>query len=276
MNYCVYHGNCSDGAGAAFAVQKYVPNLLCSPAHYDDKELPNFAPQSTIYIVDFCYTEDKLLKLLNDGHNLIVIDHHAGNKHFWENIFHERLEVYYDDAHSGAVLSYLYFNRGTDSKECVPPILQYIQDRDLWKFELPHSREITEAIYSFPQTPDGIAYAISEGTENLALIGEDLLRVKRKQVLAAVRESHYLSISGYRVISCNVPEFLASDVCAELNKSNPDIACAWYIRGDNIKYSLRSAKGGLDVAEIAKKHGGGGHPHAAGFYTPIKDLPCLY
>lgn len=275
MNYCVYHGNCSDGAGAAFAVKKHVPNLLCIPAHYDDKELPNFAPQSTIYIVDFCYTEENLLKLLNAGHTLIVIDHHAGNKHFWENIFHERLEVYYDDAYSGAVLSYLYFNQDMGA-ERAPSILQYIQDRDLWKFELPYSREINEAIYSFPRTPEGIADAASEGTERLVVIGIHLLRVKKSQVLAAVKEAHYLSISGYRVPSCNVPEFLASDVCAELNKSNPDIACAWYVRGDNIKYSLRSAKGGLDVAEIAKKYGGGGHPHAAGFFTPIANLPCLY
>jgi nanoRNase/pAp phosphatase (c-di-AMP/oligoRNAs hydrolase) len=40
----------------------------------------------------------------------------------------------------------------------------------------------------------------------------------------------------------------------------------WSQRADGLfTYSLRSAEGGLDVSVIAKRHGGGGHPHAAGF-----------
>jgi nanoRNase/pAp phosphatase (c-di-AMP/oligoRNAs hydrolase) len=36
------------------------------------------------------------------------------------------------------------------------------------------------------------------------------------------------------------------------------------------KVSLRSTDGSVDVSEIARKHGGGGHQRAAGFGT---DLP---
>ncbi len=43
-------------------------------------------------------------------------------------------------------------------------------------------------------------------------------------------------------------------------------AVGWSQRADGLfTYSLRSAEGGLDVSVIAKRHGGGGHPHAAGF-----------
>ena len=34
-------------------------------------------------------------------------------------------------------------------------------------------------------------------------------------------------------------------------------------------WSLRSDPDGLDVSQIAKAHGGGGHPHAAGFQEAI-------
>lgn len=34
-----------------------------------------------------------------------------------------------------------------------------------------------------------------------------------------------------------------------------------------VRYSLRSVEGGIDVSEIAKLYGGGGHPCAAGFET---------
>lgn len=35
-----------------------------------------------------------------------------------------------------------------------------------------------------------------------------------------------------------------------------------------MSYSLRSREGGVDVSEIAKQFGGGGHKHAAGFRLP--------
>jgi hypothetical protein len=43
--------------------------------------------------------------------------------------------------------------------------------------------------------------------------------------------------------------------------------CFW-IDGEPIAFSLRSALDGLDVSEIAKRFGGGGHLHAAGFKRP--------
>jgi nanoRNase/pAp phosphatase (c-di-AMP/oligoRNAs hydrolase) len=38
--------------------------------------------------------------------------------------------------------------------------------------------------------------------------------------------------------------------------------------GTSAIFSLRSTEEGLDVSEIAKLYGGGGHKHAAGFKVP--------
>lgn len=41
-------------------------------------------------------------------------------------------------------------------------------------------------------------------------------------------------------------------------------------------YSLRSREGGINVAEIAKAHGGGGHKNAAGFRAPATGATGLF
>ncbi len=44
-----------------------------------------------------------------------------------------------------------------------------------------------------------------------------------------------------------------------------------HIRGKTA-WSLRSTEEGIDVSEIAKRHGGGGHRNAAGFRAEIAGL----
>ena len=71
-------------------------------------------------------------------------------------------------------------------------------------------------------------------------------------------------IAGYDVPVLNVPYFYSSDAGHILGVNEPFAACYW----DTAKgrtYSLRSSEEGIDVSEIAKMFGGGGHEHAAGF-----------
>jgi nanoRNase/pAp phosphatase (c-di-AMP/oligoRNAs hydrolase) len=68
----------------------------------------------------------------------------------------------------------------------------------------------------------------------------------------------------YRVPIVNAT-VLFSEIAGELAQGHP-FAAVYFDRPDGKRqWSLRSAPEGLDVAEIAKAHGGGGHTHAAGF-----------
>lgn len=51
------------------------------------------------------------------------------------------------------------------------------------------------------------------------------------------------------------------------NGKMPDFVVIWSynIYRDNWKYSLRGEKDGINLAKIAEKFGGGGHPSSAGF-----------
>ena len=85
------------------------------------------------------------------------------------------------------------------------------------------------------------------------------------ETIAAGR--HLITIAGHTVPACNVPSIWASDAAHIMAQGHPFAACFW-IDGDKIAFSLRSAPGGLDVSEIAQQYGGGGHRHAAGFKLP--------
>jgi nanoRNase/pAp phosphatase (c-di-AMP/oligoRNAs hydrolase) len=58
---------------------------------------------------------------------------------------------------------------------------------------------------------------------------------------------------------------MASEAGDEMCKGKP-FAATYYVDKDGMyNFSLRSSEDGIDVSEIAKVYGGGGHKHAAGF-----------
>ena len=69
----------------------------------------------------------------------------------------------------------------------------------------------------------------------------------------------------------NTNAMWASDVAGELSESRPFAATYFDTQDGKRVYNLRSRDGGQDVAEIARKFGGGGHQHAAGFTLPAPD-----
>ena len=71
-------------------------------------------------------------------------------------------------------------------------------------------------------------------------------------------------LDNYRIMAANT-SLVHGEVASKLAETNP-FGLSWYKREDGkIVHSLRSKSDGVDVSAIAYKHGGGGHPHAAGF-----------
>jgi nanoRNase/pAp phosphatase (c-di-AMP/oligoRNAs hydrolase) len=80
-----------------------------------------------------------------------------------------------------------------------------------------------------------------------------------------------MTIAGYTVPVLNAPHFMASDLAGELSEGHPFAATYYIDSTGKYIYSLRSREGGIDVSDIAKSFGGGGHAAAAGFesQTPV-------
>lgn len=77
-----------------------------------------------------------------------------------------------------------------------------------------------------------------------------------------------MNIGGYNVPVSNLPYAMSSDAGHIMGKGEPFAACYTDTEKGRV-FSLRSSPEGVDVSEIAKQYGGGGHKHAAGFTIPL-------
>ena len=141
-----------------------------------------------------------------------------------------------------------------------------MEDRDLWKWELPNSPEVSAALESHPK--DFSVWDQLDARE-LAREGKTILRHNRLQVERIVQHSALQDIVGWRVPAVNTP-LLASEACEALLENFPGapFAAAYADQRNRRKWSLRSS-GEFDVTEVAQLMGGGGHHHAAGFLEDI-------
>src|SRR3954471_21091358 len=137
-----YHADCLDGFGAAYAAwAKYGYGAMYRACRYDEGEDPFDMCEEgdEVYVLDFSFKRDILLRQ-KKRLKIQVIDHHASAEADLEGLDF----CIFDKSKSGAVLAWEFFHTG----QHVPKLLRHIQDRDLWKFEMYETREITTALRS--------------------------------------------------------------------------------------------------------------------------------
>jgi hypothetical protein len=104
--------------------------------------------------------------------------------------------------------------------------------------------------------------------------GDDILRKQAKDIDEMLQYKFRMTLGGREVWAANLPPMWASDACNILAKDEP-FAATFYLEGPTVIVSLRSSKEGDDVSEVAKKFGGGGHAHAAGFKINFREFVQL-
>ncbi len=263
----IFHGGCPDGLVSAWQVwRRYFDRADYYPGRYGDP--PPSCTDRLVYIVDFSYPPEQLNKMADEATRIIVFDHHetAVNRFADWRERHD-VELYFDLSHAGCKLTADYFAGGTNNW-----IVDYAEDRDLWKFELPNSREVNaviattilgkEPLEAFKALedlrPQPMKNVVSQGKGALAQIETFIRQLK----FAAVR-MNFAGHDNIPVVNMAMP--MVSDV---LNVLNQDalFAAAYTLEKGRAKFSLRSTKSAhFNVAQLAEKFGGGGHPEAAGF-----------
>ena len=127
-----YHGNCPDGFGSAWAFyQKYGKTIEYEKFFYGRNIKQS--DHDIIFFADCSISKENLDELTKKS-KVIIIDHH---KTAYENLNGYEF-LYFNQNNSGCVLSWKYLFKN----EPVPPLLKYIEDRDLWKWELEYTKEI--------------------------------------------------------------------------------------------------------------------------------------
>jgi oligoribonuclease NrnB/cAMP/cGMP phosphodiesterase (DHH superfamily) len=265
---CIYHGNCLDGFAAAWAVR----HALGDDVEFF-KGIHNQPPPQVNYrdviLVDFSYKKEQIEAMLQTATSITILDHHVtAEQELSELLSSGAIKGLFDMHRSGAMLAWDWFNPG-----CQPPsLIEYIQDRDLWQFKLEGSRELNAALSSYDYeftVWDRLMASDSEQLDTLKREGAAIERKLQKELKELIDSGvRRMTIGGYDVPVLNAPAAYVSDAGHILSVNEPFAACYWD-HSEGRTFSLRSAANGIDVAEIAKKFGGGGHPKAAGFTVAI-------
>ncbi len=262
---CIYHGNCADGFSGAWIVYKKYPNTLFHHGVY--QEAPPDVKGLDVIMVDFSYKRPILLEMAKEAKSILILDHHKSAQEDLVDL-PNNVTTIFDMEHSGSMLAWKYFF----PNEQPPKLLFHIEDRDLWKFELPFTREIQAAVFSYPYSFSVWDRLMDMFLEKLIKDGKAIERKHFKDIdeLLAVT-TREMTIGGYKVKVANLPYTLSSDAAGKLAIGMPFGACYWDTPTGRV-FSLRSAKDGIDVSEIAKLYGGGGHRNASGFKIAYNDL----
>lgn len=260
----LYHARCPDGFTAAWAAWTVLGDKAeYIPCNFDDAEVPDVAGRD-VYIVDFSYPRDVLLDMKAKANSLLVLDHHKTAEANLDGIE----GCHFDMNRSGAGMSWDHFHPGEERS----PLVNYVEDRDLWRFALPDSKEVNSAITSYEfsfGTWNDLDRILRGAPEIVVGEGTALLRKKRAYVKSMIDTgARRVSFLGYDDIPIvNAPHISISELVGELAEGAP-FAAGWrQVSDGKFVYSLRSRGDGLDVSEIASVLGGGGHKGAAGFHS---------
>ena len=293
---CIYHGNCADGFGAAWVVRKALGDQVEFVAGVYGQEPPDVEGKDII-IVDFSYKYEVMARMSWKAHSIIILDHHKSAaedlgkfppfhagvrldaRHAdgtvalgWESA-HSFMQMQnapaiaccFDMNRSGAMLAWDHFFPGQEP----PMLLRHIEDRDLWLFKLDGTREIQANLFSYPYDFEVWDKLMAADVETLRSGGAAIERKHHQDIaeLVAVMKRR-LVIGGHDVPVASLPYTLTSDAGHLMAQGEAFAACYWDTPDGRV-FSLRSTDEGLDVSEIAKQYGGGGHRNASGFRVPF-------
>lgn len=278
----IYHANCTDGYGAAYAAWvKFGTDAEYVPMHYN-KELTVSVEGRDVYIVDFSFPKAFLWGMAEKADSVVMLDHHktAFEDLGWES--HPMVE-YKDDEKglhivlnknkSGAMLAWDYFVPHIPA----PRVIRRIDDRDRWQFEYEDSKAIHAALqYEKPWSFEKWDKLTMESEfESLVTLGNVCLKLFDVQINDAIRQAVPCLIYkdgrywAGRAVNAAVHQ---SEVGHRLAHGCGTFALMWWVdKEGKVICSLRSVDE-LDVSVLAKAFGGGGHKNSCGFTTDMKTL----
>ena len=264
----IYHADCTDGFGAAFAAWKCLGNRAEYHACKHGTPPPNVKGK-VVAILDFSFNNPTTKRMIEEADGLIVIDHHKSAM----VELHDISNTHFDMTKSGAMLAWEFFHPGKEP----PKFIRYIQDRDLWTWELPYSKEFAAAFDMIPfEFEEFEKFEDDSVFDDAVKRGSYILAYSKTVVKKVCEKAQSRKLGGKSVLVVNASHWM-SEIGSRLSP-DCDFAMIWYWdhEAKETKVSLRAFHETVDVSEIAKKFGGGGHKKAAGFQLPknkhVEDL----
>jgi len=287
----IYHKNCPDGIGGLWCAYLYKKDgfqKIGIPAGKDP--FGNFENKKILFI-DVCPSYKFLIETSKIASSITVLDHHKSaydmylsNKNELDQLVN--VKMHFNMNLSGCQIGWDYFF--PESKR--PWFIDYIGDCDLWKFELPNSKEINCSLEfnKFIDSEnlnklDELQKYLDEDIMNLAKEGEMIFSVKnhimKNQLQYSEERKMIINDKCYRVqvgtISTDMKSAFGNMLATKKfdDGTDPDFGIIWnyWAEKDEWYISMRGTDNSPDLSVISKMFGGGGHPKASGF--TVKENP---
>ena len=274
----IYHGNCADGFSAAWCFWRKYGDGADYHAGVYQQDPPDVTGRD-VFLVDFSYKRAVVERMFQQASSVALIDHHKTaiddlrplleqvQTDEWAYGLDKRAIWFCDLDRSGATLAWDYLF----PDEPRPLLLGHIEDRDLWRFKLPGTREIQANVFSYEysfEMWDKLMSANQADLLQMTAAGAAIERKHHKDIAELVKVCRRrMVIGGTEVWVASLPYTLTSDAGHLMAAGEPFAACYWDT-ADGRVFSLRSQDNGADVSAIASQYGGGGHVHASGFKVP--------
>lgn len=302
----LYHHPCPDGRIAAVLARRRWADAALVPVNYGaiPGDLVDRAKWRHVLVLDFALPRALHEAVRVVARSLLVLDHHATSRWLAED-----RDALWDDQRSGAGLALDAFfpeyrarlaheerdpksargswsSAGSEAR-ALARIALYAEDRDLWRFRLPSSREVNAALGLLPRDPRDEAWDDPPAIDELAEQGETVLAVEEALVARVVEKAVRVRWAGLPhdgevLVACSsvLQSEIGEALAASSSKDHPDpvAGVAWYAEGDAARFSVRSRADSAHDGEalrIASARGGGGHPNAAGFTVRLTEVAGL-
>lgn len=292
MRHLIFtHAHCADGAAAALALWGYLTGLhgldavQVVPCSYGDgKHLTVPVGGAAVFFADYCVPPADLQWMASQAASVVVLDHHRSAERMltaetgW---YPPNLTVRFDMGRSGAALAWAWtqedrVRRGEAPIADMPALYAYVEDRDLWRFALPDSRAVNAYIAAGDLSLERFASLLVDLATDLPRVVTVGRALESYQQLLAARAAQHAALltaadgTPWALVNAGM---LMSEVGHAVLEAHPDSAWVAVYADDypaaKRRVSLRGRAGGVDVSRLAQRHGGGGHPSAAGYSIAI-------
>lgn len=292
-DYIIYHDKCSDGITAQWASKQRKNSdatLIAIKAGMSESlDMELFTDQNVLF-VDITPSYNVFCKLILIASYVTILDHHkSGHDEFVENFCEKSkngvLDIKYNNYHilidmnkAGCQIAWGYFNPEVPT----PWFVNYVADRDLWKWELENSKDINSAMFDKGLLCDcGLSkmklfnkFDICKLAKQGAIINAPFNIQVEKICLEAKQAITIVNNKTFDVWLVSCTNYYKSDVGNKLSSqcfpdgNMPDFCVIWQQdpNSTDIWISLRGINE-IDLNDLAKQYDrcGGGHLHAAGF-----------
>lgn len=272
---CLHH-NDADGRASAAIVRRalgekvrYYEMDYGEPVPWDEIELTD-----KVVMVDFSLPAAEMIRLV-EMTEFVWIDHHISSLEMMAGIADDWPGLR-DVGDAGCVLTWKYFFPG----EPIPRAIVLIGDRDIWRWAEEDTGPFDEGLYQRDTRPenDELWQPLLDDDrkllQELIAEGEILRQARLLDIRRTVQKFGFeVNFEGYRTLAVNARS--SGDMGAIIRQQGYQIAYCYVEiwRDGRLVTMVTLYSDEVDVSQIARKFGGGGHHGAAGFSFPRGKSP---